>query len=216
MIKYHKIETLYNRNTDGSNKLIYGNWRNNTVQFLKNVTWDFTEKIDGTNISIEWDGYNISFHGRTERAEIPKELLNVLQAKFDNNETEQLFEQAFGEKNVILFGEGYGRKIQKVGSSYIPDGVNFILFDVMIGGNYQPRSTVEDIAKSFNIDVAPIVLSGTLFEAERFICHHPKSFIGNCYMEGVVGRPQIELQDRCGNRIIVKIKYEDYKELFTQ
>lgn len=29
-------------------------------------------------------------------------------------------------------------------------------------------------------------------------------------MEGVVGRPKIEMQSRTGNRIIVKIKYKDF------
>lgn len=31
-------------------------------------------------------------------------------------------------------------------------------------------------------------------------------------MEGVVCRLMMELRDRCGNRLIVKIKYEDFKE----
>lgn len=33
---------------------------------------------------------------------------------------------------VTIFGEGYGVKIQK-GGNYIPDDVNFILFDVRFG-----------------------------------------------------------------------------------
>ena len=30
-------------------------------------------------------------------------------------------------------------------------------------------------------------------------------------MESVIGRPAVELRDRCGNRVIVKIKWKDFK-----
>ena len=47
--------------------------------------------------------------------------------------------------------------------------MDFILFDVMINGNYQPRESVEDIAKYFNIDVVPIVLEGTLQDGVNYV-----------------------------------------------
>lgn len=31
-------------------------------------------------------------------------------------------------------------------------------------------------------------------------------------MEGVVARPKVELKDRCGRRVIVKIKWKDFKD----
>ena len=210
---YNKIETVHARAEDGTKKLIMDSWRNPTVEMLKDIDWVFTEKIDGTNISVCWDGHEITFHGRTEKANIPEFLENKLREMFDNSDAEELFEQKFGEREVILFGEGYGNRIQSVGKHYIPDGVSFILFDVMIGGNYQSRDTVEDVARCFGIDVVPIVLTGTIKDAEGFIMTHPASTIGDCEMEGVVGRPKYELQDRCGNRIIVKIKWRDYKWL---
>ena len=210
---YDKIDTLYNRSTDGKKSLIKGSFRNPTVEMLKDIQWGFTEKVYGTNISVHWDGHNVEFHGRTEKASIPSDLVNRLNELFGNNEVEELFEQMFGEKEVILFGEGYGNKIQSVGKHYIHDGVDFILFDVMIGGNYQPRAVVDDIAMAFGIKVVPFIMSGTLAEAEEFVMTHPKSTLGDCEMEGLVGRPIHELRDRCGNRIIVKIKWCDYKQL---
>jgi hypothetical protein len=150
MTTYNKIETIYNRDTEGSKKLIEGEFRNETVEFLKNVTWQFTEKIDGTNIRIMWDGHKITYGGRTERANIPAHLMNKLLELFGDEKTEQLFEQIFGEKEVILFGEGYGVKIQGCGGLYRPD-VSFILFDVMINGNYKSREMVELTAKQFNL-----------------------------------------------------------------
>ena len=130
-------------------------------------------------------------------------------ATFKTNEAEQIFEQKFGETPVILFGEGYGPKIQN-GGNYRND-VSFILFDVFIAGNYQPRESVEDVARSFGIDIVPIIFEGTIQEGVDFVKTHPKSTIGTAFMEGLVGCPKVEMRDRCGKRIIVKIKWEDFK-----
>ena len=161
MIEYNKIETLWKRDMEGTKKLLEGEFRNPTVEFLKDNIWQFTEKGDGTNIRVYWDGHTVTFGGRTERAQIPTHLLDYLLATFKTNEADQIFEEKFGETPVILFGEGYGPKIQKGGGLY-RDTVSFILFDVYISGNYQSRETVEDVAKSFGIDVVPIILEGTI------------------------------------------------------
>ena len=63
------------------------------------------------------------------------------------------------------------------------------------------------------IGVVPVVGTGTLGEAVRYIKGHPKSWIGECDMEGVVCRPMVELRDRCGERLIVKIKWNDFKDV---
>lgn len=209
MREYIKIETLFNRREDGSKKLIEGDFRNETVEFLKDLPWQFSEKIDGTNIQIRWDGHKVWYGGRTERASIPSHLMNKPIELFGSNDTEQLFEQKFGETEVILYGEGYGAKIQR-GESYRKD-VSFILFDVLIGNIWLKRESVEDIARAFGIDVVPIVLIGTLQDAVDFVKTHPKSTIGTANMEGVVGRPMVELKDRTGKRVIVKVKVKDFE-----
>ena len=209
MREYIKIETLFNRREDGSKKLIEGDFRNETVEFLKDLPWQFSEKIDGTNIQIRWDGHKVWYGGRTERASIPSHLMNKLIELFGSNDTEQLFEQKFGETEVILYGEGYGAKIQR-GESYRKD-VSFILFDVLIGNIWLKRESVEDIARAFGIDIVPIVLIGTLQDAVDFVKTHPKSTIGTANMEGVVGRPMVELKDRTGKRVIVKVKVKDFE-----
>lgn len=209
MTTYNKIETLFNRDMEGSKRLIEGDYRNETVKFLKDMVWQFTEKIDGTNIRIMWDGHKVTYGGRTERASIPAHLMNKLIELFGNEETEQLFEQVFGEKEVILFGEGYGAKIQS-GGLYRQD-VSFILFDVMINGNYQSREMVEATAKQFNLEIVPIIFEGSLDEGVAYVKSKPMSTIGRAPMEGLVARPKVELNDRCGNRLIVKIKVKDFE-----
>ena len=213
MKEYHKIETLFERD-EKTKKLIIGKFRNPTVEYLKDNVWVFTEKVDGTNIRVCWDGHTVSFAGRTDKAQIPTHLVNRLNELFGGETNEELFEQKFGENEVDLFGEGYGRKIQSCGSQY-RDDVDFILFDVMINGNYQPREVVEDIAQFFGVDVVPIVLEGTLQQGIDYVLSNRKSLVAKngAEIEGLVGRTKLETFDRTGNRNIVKIKYRDFNPI---
>lgn len=208
MKEYHKIETVFERDSN-TKRLIENKFRNPTVEYLSNNPWVFTEKIDGTNIRIHWDGHKVEFGGRTDRADIPKHLKEILEVLFCGEVNEELFEQKFGANDVTLYGEGYGIKIQN-GGNYRSD-VSFILFDVQIGDLWLTRENVEDIAEYFGIEVVPVIMVGTIDEAVEFVKEHPKSTIGTAYMEGLVGRPMYELLDRRGNRVIVKIKYKDFQ-----
>lgn len=208
MVEYNKIESVFKRATDGSKKLIEGQYNNPTVEFLADMPWRWTEKIDGTNIRVHWDGHKVEFGGRTDRAQIPAPLVNKLNEMFGGNNAEELFEQKFGQADVILFGEGYGSKIQNGG--LYRDDVSFIVFDVMINGNYQPRASVEDIAQCFGVDVVPVIHTGTVAEAVKIVKSKPNSTFGSAKMEGLVGVPVFELHDRVGKRLIVKVKACDF------
>lgn len=208
---YTKIETLYNRSLDGDKKLIPGDYRSKTIRLLKDVTWIGTEKIDGTNIRIIWDGYSISFAGRTNKSVIPSFLNDKLTEMFCNPETEQVFEQLFGENEVILFGEGYGNRIQKIGHLYRPDN-SFILFDVYVVKTdlWLQRDAIEDIARALGIDAVPIVFEGTLDEAVAYVKTCPQSTIGTASMEGIVCKPIVDVLTRNKERVIVKVKVRDF------
>jgi len=196
---------------EGTKKLIEGKFRNETVEYLKDNRWIGTEKIDGTNIGIVWDGHKVSYQGRTERAQIPAHLTNKLIEMFGGTVNEELFEQKFGEMQVILFGEGYGAKIQKGGGNYRSD-ISFILFDVYLPEQnlWLKRDGVEDIAKTCGIDVVPIVYEGDIKGAVEFVKSKPKSTIGVADMEGIVCKPAVDMLDRMGRRLIVKIKVCDF------
>lgn len=209
MQEYHKIETLFERD-EKTKRLVEGKFRNEAISFLQHNMWDFTEKIDGTNIRIFWDGHKVTIAGRTDKAQIPAELSNRLFELFGGEVNEQLFEQKFGGTEVMLFGEGYGAKIQNGG--LYRNNQDFILFDVMIAGNWQPRENVENIAIYFGIDVVPLIFTGTIQEGIDYVKTKPNSRIGTAKSEGLVGRPKVEMQDRTGKRIIVKIKVKDFIE----
>lgn len=209
MKEYHKIETLFKRDPK-TKKLIIGEYTNETVKYLKDNIWQFTEKVDGTNIRVYWDGHRVTFGGRTDNAMIPAHLINKLNDLFGGEVNEQLFEQKFGDTPVELFGEGYGPKIQS-GGAY-RDDVDFILFDVMIKDTYLKRESVEDIANYFGINIVPVVLEGTIQDGIDYVMNNLKSTIAvnGAELEGVVGRPKVEVLDRLGRRVIVKIKRKDF------
>ena len=132
---------------------------------------------------------------------------------FLTKEVEEIFEQIFGEKEVIFFGEGFGNKIQKVGNKYLNDN-SFILFDIFIPqlNVFLQRKDIEDIAKSFNLQCVPIVGTGSLLDAVEYVKTKPMSQIGKkqAISEGIVCKPRIELQNRLNERVIVKIKHRDF------
>ena len=209
MKEYEKIETIFARD-EKTKKLNENIYRNETIEFLKDIEWEFTEKIDGTNIRIYWDGHKVSYYGRTDKAQIPTQLMNKLIELFGGNINEEMFEQKFGATPVMLIGEGYGAKIQKGGGDYRQDN-NFILFDVCINNKYLSRDNVNDIANYFGIESVPVIFSGNLQKGIDFVKTKPNSTIGTAKMEGLVARPKVELYDKNGNRLIVKIKVCDFE-----
>ena len=154
----------------------------------------------------------VIFGGRSDDAQLPTPLLLRLQELFVRFEPRQIFVETFGieEIDVVLYGEGYGARIQKGGGNYIPNGVDFVLFDVAINGLYLERENVEDIAQKFGIKVVPIIGHGTLDEAIEMTRKGFKSQWGDFLAEGIVARPRIELLSRRRERIITKVKHKDF------
>ena len=209
MKQYHKIQTLYKRDPDNRFKtLLHGQYSLPEFEFLKNNSWVFTEKVDGTNIRILWDGEKISFGGKTDNAQIPVPLLNRLNEMFLPFTAK--FAEIFGDSPICLYGEGYGAKIQKVGGNYSATQ-EFVLFDVKIGDWWLERPNVVDIAEKIGLDIVPIIGEGTLDELEAFVREGFQSRWGGFAAEGVVARPLVELKSRNGSRIVTKLKHIDFR-----
>jgi ATP-dependent RNA circularization protein (DNA/RNA ligase family) len=207
MEKYPKIQTVYKRDPDNNYKtLLMGTWALPEFEYLADNDWTWTEKIDGTNIRVDWNGEQVLFAGRTDKAQTPAFLLTRLKEIFPLD----LFQTEYPDLPMTLYGEGYGAKIQKGGGNYISDGQGFILFDVMIADNWQPRESVEDIAIHLDLDLVPIVGYGPLTYAVNQVQYGFMSLVGKCKAEGLVMRPTVELQTRTGYRIITKIKHRDF------
>lgn len=223
MIEYPKINSLWKRegwyfdqdikkNTPPEHQkkrqsFIVGDYACDEFYAIK--TWHITEKIDGTNIRIHWDGIDkITFGGRTPDAQIPTHLLIYLQQTF----TKEEFNVFIGEE-VLLFGEGYGPKIQKVGGNYRADP-GFILFDVIIDGWWLEQLNVEDVAKKFWVPTAPYL--GVMKEDEivEYVKSKPKSYcsIIEQEMEGIIARSNPQMLFRAIKQpIMFKLKCKDFE-----
>ena len=214
MKEYHKIQTVFKRDMATKFKtLLEGDYSLPEFEFLKDNKWVFTEKVDGTNIRVMWDGENVTFGGKTDDAQIPQFLVNRLNEMFMPTHAKLRLKEVFAEaKQVCLYGEGYGAKIQKGGGNYIPNGQDFCLFDVLVDGWWLQRVDVEDVAAklAFGFEVAPIIGTGTLSDMVDMARKGFKSRWGDFTAEGVVARPQTELRTRRGDRIITKIKHKDF------
>ena len=208
MKEYHKIKTVFKRDPATKFKtLLEGEFASPEFEYLKNNEWIFTEKVDGTNIRVMFDGEKITFGGKTERAQIPATLVEVLQNLF----LAQLgqFKTIF-DCPVCFYGEGYGAGIQK-GGKYRQDQ-NFTLFDVKIGDWWLQRKDVLDIASKLGIGIVPAFAGGSLIRMVGMAKNGFRSNWGDFLAEGIVARPVIELKTRNGDRIITKIKHKDFQE----
>ena len=210
--KYHKILSLFKRNMEGDKKFIIGEWTTPELAYLKDKDWVWTEKVDGTNVRIMWNGKEVVFGGRSDDAQMPLNLVQVLDQMFKTFEPRQKFAEIFGVEDcdVVLYGEGCGAKIQKGGGNYKADGADFVLFDVAVNGTYLERENIEDIGNKFGLKIVPIIGHGTLEEAIELTKKGFKSQWGDFIAEGIVARPRVELLTRRGERIITKVKYRDF------
>lgn len=208
---YHKIEGPFKRDQNNIKKVDRALWRNGAVQMLaESPIWVGSEKIDGTNIRIIWDGHRVALGGRTERAELPGGLRLYLEGKFLAPGVEEVFEELFGDSPAILFGEGYGPKIQN-GGKY-RDTPGFIAFDVKVGDTYLDRTDAKQIATRVGAEFVPETAPTTLTDLIGRVSAGLQSEFGEFEAEGYVAVTQKPLYDQRGNRIIVKVKTADLKE----
>lgn len=218
-MKYHKIQTMWLRDPENNHKtLLPHEWATPEFEALHDLPWIAEEKVDGTNIRVMFDpvGSRVEFRGKTDKAQTPPFLLERLAEMFTKDTMLSAFpvvdDDPLQTPAVILYGEGYGARIQKGGGDYIPDGVSFILFDVNIGGVWLDRASVLDIAEKLGIKKAPVVGRMTLSEAADLTEERGYgSELRATPPEGLVLRPPVELLDRRGKRIIAKIKLKDFR-----
>jgi len=212
MIEYPKIETLYDRN-EKTHKVIPSQLR--LPEFGNIKSWRVTEKIDGTNVRISFTPPGkIIFSGRTDNAQMPVKLLEHLTNVFTAEKLSAVFQET--ESEIMLFGEGYGEKIQN-GGNYRA-GISFRLFDVLIGGWWLEPDSLAVIAGGLGIETVPYVAQiGSLPETRDDLLgiiqssHVATLEKGQEYQaEGIVARTYPLLLRRSGERLMWKLKFRDF------
>lgn len=203
-MEYHKIETLYERDL-ATFKVDPTKLKNRTYSLIK--SWQFTEKIDGTNIRCIWENGTLKFGGKTDNAQIHADLVRWL---YEHVSPLRLAE-IFPDTSAVIYGEGYGAGIQK-GGLYSPTK-KLIVFDVLVGGKWWLSwENTCDVANKLDLEVVPLVGEMTLEEATAMVRAGFPSLLGNGEMraEGLVGRTAEPLFDKKGHRLIVKLKTKDF------
>jgi hypothetical protein len=209
-MEYPKIETLYDRDLK-TFKVITDHVRCPEFDIVNR--WYVTEKIDGTNVRVFWDAANkeVRFGGRTDNAQMPVFLLEHLRSTFTVDRL------SFFESDMILYGEGYGAKIQKGGGNY-RTGVSFRLFDVLIGKWWLEPYSVEEIAMQLDISTAPALgiisyLPRCISDLNSLVEHSIVAAQENAMTvqaEGIVARSYPLLFTRSGKRVMWKLKFKDF------
>ena len=205
---YTKINTCFKRDLDHNSKLyncIMPEWGYTTPEFelLKDLKWEATEKIDGTNMSYCYSYHqkpygtieNLKIHGKTEKAQIPTHLLAKMYKLVSVEKIRKVFvKEDTVNLDVQIFGEGY---------------------DVKIGDMWLTREACEDIASKLGLKIVPLIGYLNLQEAIDFVKNGFKSRIAenkDYDAEGLVLKAPLGLLDRRGERIITKIKACDFRQ----
>ena len=120
------------------------------------------------------------------------------------------------EVPVYIYGEYYGQGIQKCGGRY-GDKNDFAVFDIEVNGWWIPKDMRDAYCKGLGLKQVPFIGVSTLQEFEDMVKKGFETKVEgvkdpSLIEEGIVARPTVPIKDVRGRRLIVKIKYCDYKE----
>lgn len=221
---YPKITSPFKRTDNKSKTVNTSVWFDDYAKFFGESGLPFysTEKVDGTNLNIVYDGNHIQYTGHTDKTSWNPEVEEWIKSKFQTPEFEQMCEQRFGENEIKLCGELIGPKIQN--NFYKLEDYKFILFDIHndTSNIWWNRQNVEENAKELNLDIAPLI-GGTNFidlssESKNTLrgwtnllqnAEFKSKINEDIEIEGFVVRPLMEILKANGERVIYKIKIKD-------
>jgi hypothetical protein len=192
------------------------------------TNWLVTEKVDGMNIRVVFKPYgwsddpsdpDLQFYGRTDRAQLPGDLLAHLQetitvpnllAAFDYDLNWALGDddKYAWQHGVVLYGEGYGPGIQKAGHAY-GGTKRFILFDVKVGDSWLDWDDVVDVAQNLGIDHVPVLARNATLDVAKACVGGTRLLSDPAHVEGIVARAEPQLFDKWGQRVMFKYKVRD-------
>jgi hypothetical protein len=215
-MQYPKTQTLFKRTQPYKQpkKIIIGDYAHEAFGNIK--LWRVQEKIDGMNIRVYFEGDSIKIMGRGEDSQIPPSLQSFFDSSLILENYKLLCLADPRINNIQLFGEGFGGKIQK-GRIYRNDPA-FILFDTLLNGRWGTREEVGHIAICLGLEqphdyglkteeeIVDIIQNKN---TGRYNFDHDRKYI----FEGVIARTDPYLFDRDGNRIMFKLKVEDFKNV---
>lgn len=216
-MEYPKTENLYASNGEQGKTYKRGPEFGFKAPGVEQISrWLVTEKVDGTNMRVIFEPAAervVTIAGRSDRAQIPPDLLRYMEETFTEAKLFEAFadDEGIGPSRAVLFGEGFGPGIQKAGSSY-GGSKRFILFDVLVGDWWLNWENVVDVARKLDIPTVPVLAKDvTLEQAKTFIAQSELLPAGSEHIEGIVVRTDPYLFDGRGKRVMFKHKVRDYQ-----
>jgi hypothetical protein len=212
-VEYPKTDNLFNRDPDTHKTPPALGFRAEGVEQIGR--WLVTEKIDGMNMRVVWEPDTLAppaIYGRTDRAQIPGDLLALMQATFTHDAMIEAFRDEADQipERVVLFGEGFGAGIQS-GGHYGPTK-NFALFDVVVNGTWLKWADVCDVAYKLRVPTVPVLAANATLDYVQALAQVGASTLlvdGHPKVEGIVARTDPYLFTQRGNRVMFKAKVKD-------
>jgi hypothetical protein len=211
--EYVKINTMWERE-ERTGIITPGIWATAEITYLKDLLWRWSEKVNGMNLRLHFNGTRLTIGGRTDDAMLPAPLVAWIGEHLGAPELwRETFRTGMGPADVTVYGEGYGAGVHG-GGKYRPD-LAVIVFDVLVvsetGRWWLQPDDVADVAAKLGLETAPDLGTMTLPEAWSVIQEgRLDSAWPGVRAEGMVGRPLVPLFTRKGELVMVKIKQDDW------
>lgn len=182
-------------------------------EILKHKQCYALEKIHGTSahVGLNSQGELILFSGGVAMANF--EVL------FDKEQLASDLHR-IADRNIIIYGEAYGGKCQKMADTYGKD-LKFVAFDVKVGEDWLSVPSACEVASRCGIEFVDFVCIPTTLQAidaerDKDSTQAIRNGMGPGKMrEGVVLKPLFETKDERGNRIMAKHKRQEFRENAT-
>jgi len=221
---YTKIPALFKRDSENP-QVVTDVYKDRYVEALADVSiWSATEKLDGANTRIHWDGYVVRVGSRRTWQHQPN-IVDAIELAYPH--LEAMFEQDFDrgglapiDDDVTVYGEAIGAGVQN-GGSY-GDKIRFVAFDVTVGGKYLENRDARDVVWQLGLDFVErrgglgLVSATEIYQwMSEGHTHWPHSTYREGDPEGFVLKTVPPLYKPNGDRIMVKLTYRDLEQADT-
>lgn len=168
-----------------------------------------TEKIHGTSTHIAYKNGELKFFPGCIKYDLFASL-------FDHDQLLEKFE-AINSPEIIIFGEGYGGKCQRMAHVYGPD-TRFVAFEVKIGNHWLNVEKAHKVVEEFGLEFVHWVKGPATLDFVNYWRDQPseqakRNGMGDNHIrEGIVIRAPVEVTLNDGKRLLAKHKRPEFEE----
>lgn len=188
------------------------NLRNFPDVFAEGEEVVVTEKIHGTNCRVGWIEGEWMAGSMSVRRQRPDPLTASIYWQPLAQEGVQALLEAKGQthRQVILFGEVFGSKVQNLNYGQIGT-LGFRAFDLLLDGKYADADEFETICAQFDVPTVPVLFRGPYaLETVKQLSEGSTTLAADHIREGVVVKPLRERTDPKIGRVCLKYIGDPY------